>query len=107
MMEEGTGTKRTEKEGTDTRKKVRGGIETRKMVRDVTGMRMKKRGGEDMRVGEETKKYLLSKLKKKIIIQTKNSVNHKLETEKSRAIGVESPITQDSPTKAAQLSVIL
>ena len=107
LMKEGIDTKRTVKEGIDTREKVRGGIVTKKMERDVTGMRTKKRGGEDTKVGVETKKYLLSKLKKKIIIQMKNSENHKIETEKLRAIGVESQITQDSLTKAAQLSVVL
>ena len=73
LMKEGIDTRRMVKEGIGTRKKVRGGIVTKKMQRDVTGMRTKKRGEEDMRVGEETKKYLLSKLKKKIIIQMKNS----------------------------------
>ena len=107
MMKGDVDTRRTMKEGTDMRKKVRGDIDTKKMMKDVTGMKTKKRGAGDTRAGVETKKYLLSKLEMTITIQTKNSEDHKTETERSRAIGVENPITQDSLTKAARLLVVL
>ena len=99
-----TDTRKTVKEGIGMRKKVKGGTDTKKMVKDDTGMKTKKRGAGATRAGVGTKKYLLSKLERKIIIQMRNSEDHKTETEKSRAIGAESQITQVSLTKVAQLS---